>query len=205
MSHIPANITPLILFDTEATCWGKEDGSPSWWSEDWQEPELIQISAVTVDAATMTPIGPAFNVYIKPEINPEISEYCTNLTGIDNALLDEKGVSFEEAARLFREYCGGHTPYSYGDDTKWLNYNREELHGLADTMPEFKGGDISPVFHEIDPVTKSVNSGALAKHFNVEMDVVEHNALDDCRSIAAALEALQSHEAVRKFVKKLEL
>lgn len=191
----------IIIYDTEATCWAKADGkTSSWWSEDWQEPEIIQIAALKLDARNFNQVAAPFNILIKPSINPTLSPYCTKLTSITDAQLAKDGVSFKDAALAFQNYCGRETPLSYGDDHRYLNYNRDDLYGLS--IPPFIGQDLRPLFMAIDPATQHINSGRLAAHFGLNAKIQEHYALEDCRSIQAALKHFQNHPELLSYFKR---
>lgn len=63
-----------ILIDIEATCWGKNEkhkGTPS---------EIIELSAIAIDDSFE--ILEVFSEFIKPMIEPKLSEFCVKLTGI---------------------------------------------------------------------------------------------------------------------------
>lgn len=192
----------IVIYDTEATCWGKADGTSSWWSEDWQEPEIIQISAIKVETSNFTEVGEPFDVFIKPTINPELSPYCTALTSITDERLDNEGLSFLEASKRFNAYCSAHTPHSYGGDHTVMNYNREELYKLEADIVAFTGANIRELFLKLDPATKGVNSGALSAHFQLAFKANQHYALDDCRSINASLQHFKNHPELRAYFSK---
>jgi hypothetical protein len=44
---------------------------------------------------------------VKPRLNPTLSEYFINLTGITQREVDEGGVTLPEALRRFKVFCGG--------------------------------------------------------------------------------------------------
>lgn len=67
----------LVVIDFEATC-EKEN------AEDFQH-EIIQFPAVLVDVQQQV-IVDEFNSYCKPKINPQLSEFCTSLTGISQVV-----------------------------------------------------------------------------------------------------------------------
>lgn len=192
----------IIIYDTEATCWSKKDGTSSWWSEDWQEPEIIQISAIKIETKNFTEIGAPFNVFIKPTINPLLSDYCTGLTSITDERLNNEGLSFLEGCKLFNAYCGTHEHHSYGGDHTVMNYNLRDLYNLSAKMAAFTGHDIRQLFLKIDPACKDVNSGGLSKHFKLAFQANQHYALDDCRSIGASLEYFKAHPEVLSYFKR---
>jgi len=67
-----------ILFDIEATCW---DGFHSN-----QIQEIIELAAIRIDRFGSR--RDTFQSLIQPELNPQLSFYCRNLTLIDQADVD---------------------------------------------------------------------------------------------------------------------
>ena len=49
-------------------------------------------------------------VTVKPTLNPQLSEYFTELTGISQAEVDEEGVGLAEALRQFELFCAPPNP-----------------------------------------------------------------------------------------------
>jgi inhibitor of KinA sporulation pathway (predicted exonuclease) len=68
----------LIVLDLEATCWAEPNIL--------FKSEIIEIGAVKVDLKT-NQIVDTFDALIRPTINPELSDYCTNLTGISTDMV----------------------------------------------------------------------------------------------------------------------
>lgn len=68
----------LIVLDLEATCWAQPDLR--------LKSEIIEIGAVKVDLKTGQIID-TFDALIRPTVNPDLSDYCTNLTGITNDMV----------------------------------------------------------------------------------------------------------------------
>ncbi|MFB6100790.1 MAG: exonuclease domain-containing protein [Candidatus Nanohalobium sp.] len=68
----------IVLWDTEFTSWPgcNEHG---WDNEKGEYMEIIQIGAVKVETESMEEID-RFNRFVKPQINPELSDYIKNLT-----------------------------------------------------------------------------------------------------------------------------
>lgn len=178
----------IVLFDTEFTAW---EGS---WQRGWTGPdehrELIQIGAVVVDADNDFAEVASFDVLVRPTINPILSDYITELTGITQAMIDEHGLSVPEALRQFQALCGDMPAYSYGNDVDVLNEN-----ALLNTtsLPNHPAGfaDICPLLQAAGIDTTQYTSGTVHRAVGNDMDGHVHNALFDVRSIAAALRALR--------------
>ena len=98
------------------------------WSGPNEEKELVQIGALKVKKFGKTiKIIDKFNIYIKPIINPKLSSYFINLTNINQKKIDEEGISFKKALKLFYEFCkdeyGKIKLYSYGNDFDIIKEN----------------------------------------------------------------------------------
>jgi len=178
----------IVLFDSEFTAW---EGSLSRnWSLDWEHREIFQLAAVKirVDAYGVEVLG-SFNQLIKPLVNPNLSEYIANLTGISQQMVDEQGVDFQSSLNIFHQFCldGVLKVFSWGHDARVLNENC----ALLDIdMPYFTAG-----LHDLRQFAKhhrlsgcDESSGELAASLGIGLQGHAHNALFDVRSIAAALD-----------------
>jgi len=78
------NVDYFIVIDFEATC---EEKNPLGYPH-----EIIEFPAVLVssgyDKESKSPeIAGVFHAFVRPVINPVLSEFCKNLTGIEQAIL----------------------------------------------------------------------------------------------------------------------
>lgn len=73
------NVDYFVVVDFEATC---EERNPQGYPH-----EIIEFPAVLIDSKTKT-IVDEFHSYIRPLINPTLSEFCRNLTGISQETVD---------------------------------------------------------------------------------------------------------------------
>lgn len=79
----------FVIFDTEYTsCKGCQEHG--WRGR--QQREIVQISAIRVSNDLR--VLDTFNVLCRPSINPILSDYFVNLTGITNKQIQSHGVSF---------------------------------------------------------------------------------------------------------------
>jgi len=191
---------PFVLFDTEYTSW---KGCLENGRADWQKKEIVQIAALKIDGRLQV-VG-EFNVYVKPQINPVLSDYFIDLTGITNEKLAAEGVGFSDAYARFKVFAGDYVCYSHawgasadsladGDVmNENLQYNR-----LADNQPPVYR-NIAPWFKQryaeegID--IKSQCSGDVARLLGCEkavenMGLGVHNAFYDVYSVLSGLRLL---------------
>ena len=127
-----------VLFDTEFTAW--EGSKVRKWSLEWEHRELIQLAAVRLKFdAGQAHITATFNEVICPKINPDLSDYIVELTGITQGIVDEMGVDYLSAINLFYEFChqGSLKTFSWGEDMGVLVENC-----ILNNMetPNFHGG-----------------------------------------------------------------
>lgn len=108
-----------IIFDLEATCGPKYERIRN---------EIIEIGAVKID--NNLNIISTFNEFIKPILNPTLTEFCINLTSISQEDIDKADI-FPEVYKRFRSWIE--------DDyllLSWGNYDKKqfvsdcELHGI---------------------------------------------------------------------------
>ncbi|XP_042305336.1 3'-5' exoribonuclease 1 isoform X1 [Sceloporus undulatus] len=70
----------ICVIDFEATC---EEGNQLEFTH-----EIIEFPIVLLNTQTLE-IEDTFQQYVKPEINPQLSDFCINLTGISQELVDQ--------------------------------------------------------------------------------------------------------------------
>lgn len=191
----------FVIFDTEYTSW--EGCNLNGW-KDWQKKEIVQIAALKIDDKTLEVIE-EFNLYIKPEVNPVLSDYFMNLTGITNEKLSECGVNFAKAYADFCNFVKDLPCYSHGwslssselADGEVMLENLKLLGVDCEVIPNFK--NVAPWFKEqykkFDIDIKKQCSGEIAGFLhcdnelkNLGLDV--HNALYDVYSILAGIKKL---------------
>lgn len=189
--------TEYVIYDTEFTAW--EGSQARKWSEPWEEMELLQIGAVKVSLSdTGCEITESFNEFIKPVINPKLSEYITELTGITQALIDDNAVDLKSALSLFDQFCnnGRLMTLSWGNDHEILMRNAE-LQSLPSPSGLTKHIDLHPILLSIEGFDFKVVSGNLHKAVGVELSGNAHNALHDVRSIAVTLDWLIKNKRLK--------
>lgn len=185
----------FIIFDTEFTAWkGSQERD---WSGENEERELVQIGALKVKKLKTTiKVVKKLNIYIKPRINPILSDYFKNLTGIEQSTIDEKGRGFREAMKIFYRFCKNKNGekfnlYSFGNDYHVIKENLK-LNSINKKSKFYKWErkffDITPFFEPYVNV-KKYSSGTLYKAFNIKPKSKSsvHNALWDGISLFISL------------------
>lgn len=73
----------IAVLDLELTCWDESDPN----RRPRHEMEIIEIGVVLLDAHTLEQVK-TYQAFAKPIYRPQLSEYCTKLTGIAQADVD---------------------------------------------------------------------------------------------------------------------
>lgn len=106
----------LLIVDLEATCWER----PQHRAEDM---ETIEIGALLVDP--LQPDAPAreFQRLVRPVLHPQLSGFCTSLTGIRQDEVDA-AAGFSEVFASFVAWIGAPQTVLFAS---WGRYDRRQL------------------------------------------------------------------------------
>lgn len=179
-------MTRAVIFDLEFTAWS---GSMEHrWMRPGEFREVVQIGAVMLDAASLAETA-FVNLLVKPRLNPVLSRYFEELTGVTNAAVARAGLDFAEAYSAFAEFAGDATAFSFGRDDLVLLDNLK-LYGLPASPPLPPCRNIVPWLVEqgVDP--RGLHACDIARAAGAEFSGRRHDALDDARSVARGIAAL---------------
>jgi len=178
-----------MVVDFEATC-GKSVAR--------HQMEIIEFPMVLVDARTFpTQVVPdsEFQVYIKPVMNPKLSPFCNELTGITQAQVDQ-GVSFPEAFSmiqnrliewnlLFKSVC----VVTCGDWDFKTMFPLQLLHTYATMGRKIPYPSMFKKWCNISSVVKDIIGGSggmknMLKTLDIPLTGRHHSGIDDCHNTA---------------------
>lgn len=175
----------LVVWDTEFTAWpGSQERG---WTGPGEHRELVQIGAVALDAAAgWAEIG-TFERIVWPKINPRLSQYFIDLTGVTQQRVDSEGVSFPRALDEFAAFVNRWTgPVgAFGRDDLVLGENCV-LHGLAPPIALGRFQDLRPAL-EAAIGRQGMTSSELPRFVGLPVPEQAHDALADARAIASVL------------------
>lgn len=106
-----------IVFDLEATCWERKAQAESYKQDN--EMETIEVGAVKTDLNFN--ILSSFQAFIKPVLNPILSDFCKNLTNISSDDIN-KSLYFKDVYKNFYRWVGN-TKILIG----WGDYDKLQL------------------------------------------------------------------------------
>jgi inhibitor of KinA sporulation pathway (predicted exonuclease) len=162
--------------------------------------EVVQIGAVKLDAETLQTIG-EFAALVRPRINKGLSAYFEALTGITNATLQARGIDFRDAYDGFVAFAGEGPIISFGRDDRVLVQNLS-LYGIRDAPLLPVHINIAPWLNQNGIVTEGLHACDIARACGAEFHGLEHDALEDARSITAGACALIARGAHNVFLDK---
>lgn len=171
------------VYDLEFTAW--EGSRERRWSLSGERREIVQIGAVKIDAASLQ-IVDSFDMLVRPRLNPTLSDYLVELTGISNQDVAAQGVDFIVAYRAFLEFVGHDEMWSFGRDDLVFAENLK-LYGWKSALPVPTHHSVLPWFseHGIDLTGK--HACDVAEAAGAVFEGRRHNALADARGIAAGM------------------
>ena len=116
-----------VIYDLEWTTWsGALERS---WSGKDEYREIIRIGAISIGLDSLQEIE-ALDVFVKPSVNPILSDYCTKLTDITNEQIQADGIELHEALHKFIGFVGKRNIFSYGLDI-WVILENLRLNNIA--------------------------------------------------------------------------
>lgn len=169
----------IIVIDLEATCW---DGA----IPKGQVNEIIEIGICVLDTKTGK-ISQNQGILIQPEYST-VSPFCTELTTITQKMLDEDGVTFEEAIDMLREEYDAH-------QYTWASYGAYDLNMLQKQC-RFRNEDyplshdhinVKELFAEVKGIHKKPGMNGALGMLNIPLEGTHHRGVDDAKNIAKIL------------------
>ncbi|MAH84204.1 MAG: hypothetical protein CBB68_07645 [Rhodospirillaceae bacterium TMED8] len=180
----------VVVYDSEWTAW--EGSWQNGWSTPGQEVELVQIGMAKLRGDTFLEVD-QIELLLKPIINPHLSDYFINLTGITQANLDAHGIEFVEAIEIVAQFLGKNVSaiYSFGDDGKIL-FENCNLQGInAPFSRELFVNVVPDVSKFLGIPRKNLVSSNLPRLMGFEPPGDAHTALADARCVGKALEIMR--------------
>ena len=105
----------FLVIDLEATCCD-DDSFPR------MDMEIVEIGAVMVCPSTHQPLH-EFQTFIRPVLNPILTDFCRNLTNISQAQIDS-APSFADGLASFMDWANGFAPFVF---CSWGDYDRTQF------------------------------------------------------------------------------
>ena len=182
--------THYLVIDLEATC-SDDESLPR------EEMEIIEIGAVLVDAASLTPQA-EFQSFVKPMRHKILKPFCTELTTITQADVD-RAPRFPQAILKLGEFIKNKDILF----CSWGGYDRNQLrrdaqhHRVKLPLGE-RHMNIKEAFSRRLGESRQYGTGQALRRLGLAFTGTQHRAIDDARNIARMLPfVLGEHELSR--------
>ena len=171
---------PILVIDLEATC-DEGDGLSA------EHMEIIEIGAVwaTVEGKVLD----TFQSLVRPVVRPQLTPFCQQLVGIDQAEVDAADLFPVVAARLasFAQlHQAGQTWGSWGKFDATQLARDCERHGAPHPLQGFEHVNLKRRFAKARKI-KEVGMAKALQMVGLALDGSHHRGLDDARNIAKLL------------------
>ncbi|XP_016332732.1 3'-5' exoribonuclease 1-like [Sinocyclocheilus anshuiensis] len=174
----------ICVVDFEATC--EENNPPDYLHE------IIEFPMVLIDIHTLE-IVDSFQEYVKPVVNPQLSEFCVKLTGITQKMVDEAETFHQVLKRavswLQEKELGTKYKYTFLTDGSWdmgkFLHTQCKLSSIR--YPQFarKWINIRKSYRNFYKVPRTQTKLiCMLENLGMQYDGRPHCGLDDSRNIA---------------------
>lgn len=189
----------IFVLDFEATCCNTDSEFTN---------EIIEFPIVVVDVKTGKIIA-EFQEYVRPTVNPTLTDFCTSLTGIQQETVD-KADTFEVVYERAYGFCQHFHEQRGNPQTVFLTCGNWDLQKMLpnqvnlckDKMPRIpnffqKWINVKVPFREIER-KKRGGMTTMLKALNLPLVGRHHSGLDDSRNIAAIVAELIKRGVILK-------
>ena len=164
-----------IILDLEATCWKEKSKE--------QKNEIIEIGAVCIN--DKQEVVSEFNEFVRPIINPALSDFCKELTSISQTDID-KADTFEIVIERFKSWINIHEDYllcSWGFYDKSQFISDCNIHKL-DTIWLNKHISLKHQHADIKILNRPIGMSGALKMEGIQLLGIHHRGIDDARNIS---------------------
>jgi inhibitor of KinA sporulation pathway (predicted exonuclease) len=186
----------VVVFDLEFTAW--QGSMASRWTRPGEHTEVVQIGGVKLDAETLK-ITDEFECLVQPRVNPVLSQYLIDLTGITNEALAARALDFITAYRAFLDFVGPSPIWAFGRDDLIFADNLKLYAWDALPVPPYTNAIPWLAEHGVD--LKGKHACDVAEAAGTAFVGRKHNALADARGVAAGIRAVVERGAANPFAR----
>ena len=178
----------FYILDVEYTSW--QGSLQSNWSKSDQWREIIEIGSIYVKLVNDNyEVASDFNCFIRPILNPVLSNYIIELTGITQNKIDILGKSIKDISKDLNSFFDKNVPIIFNGDDGEVFRDNCIINNLE--YPDWlsRAFNFRPLLSSNLKKDQSILiSSQLPKISQIEDLHSHHSAIGDCKSILNALE-----------------
>lgn len=172
----------LLIVDLEATCWDDREQSI-------ETMEIIEFGCAVYDLDGHAVLG-SYSQLVRPILNPQLSEFCTELTSITQTMINA-APPYPAAVDNLDEWTKRFDLVAWGS---WgqFDYNQVEAdkkkHGIAPLLFDLPHLNIKKLWQQTTGYGKRrAGLGGALKALGYEFEGTHHRGIDDACNIARIL------------------
>ncbi|KAH9504146.1 ERI1 exoribonuclease 3 [Bulinus truncatus] len=178
----------FLVLDFEATCDKTAQPSPQ---------EIIEFPVLKVNANTMK-IEAVFHKYVRPQFHPQLTTFCTELTGIIQSMVDNQPL-FPEVLQSFHQWMESENLLNPDIKSIFVTCGDWDLKTMLPKQCAYLDVDVKPYFSQWINIKKSFAEVTsiypkglmvMLNNLNLKHTGRHHSGIDDCHNIANILIAL---------------
>lgn len=178
--------TPLLIVDLEATCWdGDVPGLNRRQTVD--EMEVIEFGCVLAEADGKVLDAKSF--LVRPLQRPQLSDFCTELTGISQQQVATAPV-YAEVVHAIDDWLSAYAPVCWAS---WGEYDRRQLeaeqqrHGCSPNFLALPHKNLNQLWCEGRASKRRSSLPAALAFHGLAFEGRYHRGIDDARNMARLL------------------
>lgn len=184
----------IFFLDVEVTCW--EDSLLTGWADPKFPPEILQIAFVVFDTQLMKVVD-QYSRYIKPVVNPRLSDYCKNLLNIEQNIIDRADTLVNAtdsiSQMIERKYKGQKIiTSSWGLDRLMINQDLQRQEGV-DPFRGVPHLDLEQAVIKTMDIkgVESIEREDVRERLKIDNRLHDHNALSDSLDLVKIYRSVQ--------------
>ena len=176
----------FIVIDFEATCGpGITKGKN----------EIIEWGCAKLDKDFN--IISTYQQIVKPQMHPKLTQFCIDLTGITQKMIDKEGIPFKESYEQFLKWRGSSTQWgSWGAYDRYQLIQDCKLHNLqyGKLFGNRKHTNLKQLHQNWYKRKRGAGLKKALRMCNLSFDGRQHRALTDTKAVAKILNHMQSKQ-----------
>lgn len=190
-----SKITRFCVLDFEKTCEDREKDST------WGPQEIIEFPSVLLSTSSNDIVG-QFESFVKPVVNPALTAFCSELTGITQEQVNSAS-SLKEVLEKHHKWLREHAPEE--DKCIFVTCGDMDLKTSLPQDPNIVGEELPKCYQRWINIKKEFGSfytqwfkkGKQARNMTDMLERLEiplgghhHSGIDDCRNIAKVVQRM---------------
>ena len=181
----------LICLDLEYTCW--ENSLQNGWADPKFPAEILQVGMAGFDLIQDQCLT-KFSAYVRPALNPQMSNYCINLLQISQNIIDDSPALSQvinQISSFMSDYSDDSTLVcAFGPDCKRFADDAVR-HDRESPFTPFTCLNLQQEAAQVMGMTEKLpERDQIKQHFQLPPSANRHDALDDALDVKVLFDAL---------------